>query len=266
METENVKHIKNFNRVRKQIIAHYDREQKDLEESLAQAKDFLERVRRGEKGIKWPSTGFDVTERDCVYQISRMENLLRPPYRGRPRNHTVFWWRQQALDRLDRADRAPVFAGLKVRIEWVRSRTWGCNPVAECWVFGNGPAIYVTKDADGKTVADRDGKPYLHSTHFAVGKASGAGYDKRSAAVENGIMCPTIDRLIVEHEKTWEFYAVDGKDDFPHLSIGGKGVDVLRSLFKGYGEKPPIPWFDWRWEEGRSWDLIEVTPKSKKGD
>ena len=61
-------------------------------------------------------------------------------------------------------------------------------------------------------------------------------------------------------------YAVDGKDDFPHLSIGGKGVDVLRPLFKEYGARPPIPRFDWRWEEGRTWDLIEVTPKSKKGD
>ena len=50
-----------------------------------------------------------------------MEKLLRPPYRGRPRNHTVFWWRQQALDRLDRADRAPVFTGLKVRIEFAKS-------------------------------------------------------------------------------------------------------------------------------------------------
>lgn len=263
METKK-KRIKNYEKVRKQIIAHYDREQKDFEESLARAKDFLERVRKGEKGLKWPSTQYDVTERSCIEQINRMEELLRPPYRGKPRKHTVLQWRQQALDRLDAADRAPVFTGLKVKIEWKRSRTWGMNPVADCWVFGNGPAIYMSKDSDGKPITDRDGKPYLHTTHYAVGRASGAGYDKRSAAVENGIMCPTIDRLIVEHEKAWHLYAVYGKEDFPHLSISGKGVETLRALFKGYGEKPPIPGFEWNWEEGKSWDLIEVTPKARR--
>lgn len=258
---EKVKRIRNFWRVRRQILAHYDKMQKDLEASLAQAKDFLERVRKGEKGLKWPETEYEVTENGCIEQISRMEELLRPPWRGKPRKGTVLRWRQEALDRLDRADGAPKFTGLKVKIEWVRSRTWGMNPVADCWVFGDGPAIYTTKDADGKPVADSSGRPYLHTTHYKVGHASGFGYDKRSAAVEDGITCPTIDRLIVEHGKAWDFYAVDGKTEFPHLSVSGKGVETLRRLFKGYAEEPPIPGFEWNWEEGRSWDLIEVTPK-----
>ena len=104
----------------------------------------------------------------------------------------------------------------------------------------------------------------MTTTHHSTGHASGCGYDKCSAAVEDGILCPTIDRLIIENEKTWRFYAVEGKDYFPHLSIGGKGVETLRGLFKAYGEKPPIPGFEWQWEEGRTWDYLEVRPKAKR--
>lgn len=261
---EKMKHIRNYGVVRKQILAHYAKMQKDFEESLALAKDYLDRVRKGEKGLKWPKSEYDVTESGCLEQISRMEELLRPPYRGKPRKGTVLQWRQQALDRLDRADGAPRFSGLKVKIEWVRSRVWGHNPVADCWVFGEGPAIYATKGCDGKPIAGSDGKPYLHTTHYRVGHASGCGYDKRSAAVDDGIGCPTIDRLIVENRKAWDCHAVDGKTDFPRLSVSGKGVETLRSLFKEYGGKPPIPGFEWNWEEGKTWDFIEVTPKAKR--
>lgn len=259
-------HIKNYEKVKKQIVAYYDEMQRGFEASLAQAKDFLERVRKGEKGLKWPSTRNDVTEENCVEQIRRKEEILRPPYRGKPRKHTVLWWLRRDLDRLDAADRAPKFAGLKAKVEWKRSRTWGCNPVAECWVFGNGPAIYTTKDADDKPFADRNGKPFLCTTHYWIGHASGCGYDKLSAAVGSGISCPTIDRLIVENEKCWKCYAVDGDDSLPHLSISGKGVETLRALFRAYGEKPPIPGFEWTWEEGKSWDFIEVKPESKRRD
>ena len=258
METEKVTHVRNYGKVRKMILAHYDRLKKDYEESLARDKDCLERIRRGEKD---PSD--HRTEKDYENLIKRLEASLLPPYRGKPRKDTVLWWRQRSLDRLDAADRAPKFTGLKVRIEWKRSRTWCSNPHAECWVFGDGPAIYPVKGEDGKTLDDRDG-PVMITTHHSTGHASGWGYDKRSTAVGAGIACPTIDRLIIEHEKTWKFYAVDGKDDFPHLSIGGKGVGVLRQLFVAYGEKPPIPGFEWQWEEGRTWDYIEVRPKAKR--
>ena len=251
METEKVKHIRNFGKVRKMILAHYDKWLKDTEKDLARAKDYLERIRRGEK-VKWdPNDWHEMTEKTCVNFISQFEANLRSPYRGKPRKDSILWYRQRALDRLDAADRAPKFTGLKVDVEWRKSNTWGNVPTAECWVFGDGPAIY---EVDGVYI----------TTHHGTGRASGCGYDKRSAAVGEGIMCPTIDRLVIEHEKAWKFYAIDGKDCFPHLSIGGKGVGVLRDLFRRFGEKPPIPGFEWTWEEGKTWDFIEVRPKAKR--
>lgn len=251
METEKVKHIRNYAKVRKMILDHYAKWLKDAERDLARAKDCLVRIRNGEK-VKWGPN--EMTEKTCVNLISQFETSLRSPYRGKPRKDSVLWYRQRALDRLDAADRAPKFTGLKVDVEWKRSHTWGNVPTAECWVFGDGPAIYPVAGAY---------MVYI-TTHHAVGRASGCGYDKRSAAVGDGIACPTVDRLIIEHEKAWKFYAVDGKDCFPHLSIGGKGVGVLRDLFRRFGEKPPIPGFEWTWEEGKTWDFIEVRPKAKR--
>ena len=251
METEKVKNIRNYAKIRKMILAHYDKWLKDTEKDLARAKDCLERTRRGEK-VKWnPNDWHEMTEKTCVDLVSQFESFLRPPYRGKPRKDSILWYRQRALDRLDAADRAPKFTGLKVDVEWRKSHTWGNVPTAECRVFGDGPAIY---EVDGVYI----------TTHHGVGRASGAGYDKLSAAVEEGIMCPTIDRLVIEHEKAWKFYAIEGKDYFPHLSIGGKGVGVLRDLFVRFGDKPPIPGFEWIWEEGKTWDFIEVRPKAKR--
>lgn len=251
METEKVKHIRNYAKVRNMILAHYAKWLKDTEKDLARAKNCLERIRRGEK-VKWdPNDWHEMTEKTCVDLVSQFESFLRPPYRGKPKKDSVLWYRQKALDRLDAADRAPKFTGLKVDVEWRKSHTWGDVPTAECRVFGDGPAIY---EVDGVYI----------TTHRGIGRASGCGYDKLSAAVEEGIMCPTIDRLVIEHEKAWRFYAVEGKNYFPHLSIGGKGVGVLRDLFVRFGDKPPIPGFEWIWEEGKTWDFIEVRPKAKR--
>lgn len=234
--------IKNYVEVKKIITGHYDKEQQKLEKSLAIAKDFLERIRKGESNLKWPDTEFDVTEQSCVNRINNIEKFLKPSYRGRPRKQTLLHLRAITLARLEAADKAPVFTGLKVKIEWKKSRTWGNTPIADCWVFGG----------EGSVI------------HHNTGRAYGCGYDKRSAAVDKGIECPTIDRLIIENKKTWELYAVDGKDCFPYLSIGGKGIGTLQRLFVGYGEKPPIPGFEWTWEEGKTWDFIEVRPKEKR--
>lgn len=256
-----MKHIKNYSVVRKQIIAHYEKDRKDTERRLAEARNLLERVRKGEKGLKWPDSGYEVTETDCLQQIGRLEESLRPPFRGRPVKHTILWYLQRDLDRLDAADKAPKFTGLKAKVSWNRSRMWGHNPSAECWVFGEGKPIYVAKGSDGRPIIGADGNPFVMTTHYAKGHASGCGYDKLSTAVQEGISCPTIDRLIIEHKEAWECYAVDGKTDLPYLSIGGKGVSTLQTLFRSYGEKAPIPGFKWTWEEGNGWDFVEVQRK-----
>ena len=251
MEAEKVKHIRNYAKVRKMILAHYAKWLRDTEKDLERAKDCLERIRRGEK-VKWdPNDWHEMTEKACVDLVSQFELILRPPYRGKPRKDSILWYRQRALDRLDAADRAPKFTGLKVDVEWKKTHTWGDVPTAECRVFGDGPAIY---EVDGAYI----------TTHHGIGHASGCGYDKLSAAIGDGLECPTIDRLVIEHEKTWRFYAVEGKDYFPHLSIGGKGVGVLRDLFSRFVDKPPIPGFEWIWKEGKTWDFIEVRPKAKR--
>lgn len=264
MAEEKPKHIRNYGKVLKMIEAFFAAREKEDRDRLAECKALLNRVRAGEKNVTYKS-GDLCTESGLATDVNRFEAYLAPPWRGKPRKDTLLAWKASMLKRLEAADRAPVFAGLKVKIDWHRSRTWGNCPSAEAWVFGTGDPIYTTKGSDGRPVLDHRGEPFLHTTHYATGRASGCGYDKRSAAAGEAISCPTIDRLIIEHEKAWECYAVDGTDNLPHLSIGGKGVETLRALFHAYGGKAPIPGFEWTWEEGRTWDFIEVAPKARKG-
>ena len=264
MKNRKMKHIRNFGKVRKMIIAHYDKLQKKYEKSLANARDCLERIRKGEKEVKLnEDSSLTMSEQDCVNLISGLEANLLPPYRGKPRKGTVFWYLQGALDRLDAADRASKFTGMKVKIEWHRSRTWGYNPSAEVWVYSDGSGTqFPILDSEGTQLIGSNGRPYVTKTWYRTGHASGTGYDKRSASIQDAIgECPIITRLIIENEKCWKCYAVEGKNSIPHLSISGKGVETLSGLFKAYGEKPPIPGFTWDWEAGKSWDFIEVKPK-----
>ena len=269
METKKVnRHIKNFSRVKKMIDAYFVKEFAKVRKLKAEDEELLRRVRAGEKNVR-TRTGWEAKEDGLVKSIADYEHRLDESlYRGKPKKGTLLKWKWEMLADLDAADRASKFTGMKVKIEWRRSRTWGHNPSAEVWVFSDGSGtLFPILDSEGKQHIGSDGRPYWLTTWHRTGHASGAGYDKRSASVQDAIGgCPTIARLIIENEKCWKCYAVEGKNSLPHLSISGKGVETLRGLFTAYGEKPPIPGFEWTWEGGRTWDLIdiEVRPKAKR--
>ena len=264
METEKVnRHIKNFSRVKKMIDAYFVKEFAKIRKLKAEDEELLRRIRAGEKNVL-TRAGWEAKEDELVKSIAHYEHRLDESlYRGKPKKGTLLKWKWEMLADLDAADRASKFTGMKVKIEWHRSRTWGHNPSAEVWVFSDGSGTqFPILDSEGKQHIGSDGRPYMLATWCRTGHASGTGYDKRSASIQDAIgECPTIARLIIENKKCWKCYAVEGKNSLPHLSISGKGVETLRGLFTAYGEKPPIPGFTWDWEEGKSWDFIEVEPK-----
>jgi len=249
-----VKHIRNYSKVRKMIIDHYAKERKDSEAEI------------------WKLKSGD-TDKDSWQtpedRIARLEELLRPPViqkNGKLKylKDTYALWEKRDLDRLDAADKAGVVTEIIFKIEWKRSRTWGMSPSCETWVHYEGEPQDFIKGDDGKPHTFSDGQPVKISTHYNPRTyASGCGYDKRSTVMDDGIRCPAIDRLIIENDKCWKCYAIDGKNCLPHLSFGGKGTETLRTLFMdGYKEKAPIPGFEWEWQAGKAWDFINIRRKS----
>lgn len=258
------KRIRNYHVVRKMIEAYFKTEFATERRLKSEEEELLKRVRAGMTVVR--RNGSVAREGDLVSSIADHERRLDETlYRGKPRKDTLLRRKWEMLAELDEADKAARFTGLKVNVEWKRSRTWGHNPSAEVWVFSDGNGTWFPMlGPDGGKQLDSNGKPYMMTTWHRTGHASGCGYDKLSAAIQSAIGdCPTISRLIIENRKCWKSYAVDGKSSLPYLSISGKGVSTLRQLFCAFGEKPPIPGFGWRWDEGRNWDLIEVTTKGK---
>ena len=253
-ETKKAKHIRNHAKVRKMILGQYAKERKDSEAAIEKLKNGT-----ADKDM-WQTP---------EQRVARLEGLLRPPVvqkngKLKYQKDTYAYWEKQALDRLDAADRAGVVTEITFKIEWRRSRTWGMCPSCETWVHYDGEPQDFVKDDDGKPHTFSDGQPMKISTHYnRRTTASGCGYDKRSTVMDDGMRCPAVDRLIIENEKSWKCYAVEGKNNLPRLSFGGKGVETLRTLFMGgYREKAPIPGFEWEWQEGRTWDFISVRRKS----
>lgn len=137
--------------------------------------------------------------------------------------------------RLEAADKAGKLIEINILVNWTKSRMWGSNPHAECWLcFEN--AEYGTMSA------------------YSEGRASGTGYDKRSAAVQEAfefgiskkldsadrrkelaLARASFDRFVIEHgEELWKGYAVD-KSPMPHFDIGGKGMNTFTGLFRRIG-------------------------------
>lgn len=140
-------------------------------------------------------------------------------------------------ERLEAADKAGKLIEINISVNWTRSRTWGSNPHAECrWYFED--PEYGTRSA------------------FSEGRASGCGYDKRSAAVQQAFEFvvskkyrhahsskdlafarASFDRFVIEHgEELWKEYAID-KTPVPHFNISGKGMSTFTGLFRRIGHK-----------------------------
>lgn len=255
---EKVTHIKNYGKVLKMIEAFFAAREKEDRDRIAEYQALLDRIRAGEKDVTYRN-GDTCTESGLAADVKRLEAYLAPPWRGKPRKDTLLAWKASMLKRLEAADRAGEVTEITFKIEWHRSRTWGNCPSCETWVHYKGEAQDAVRDADGSPMKYGDGKPVMMSTHYNPRTyASGCGYCKRSTVMSEGIQCPAVDRLVIEHEKCWNEYAIDGKDCLPHLSFGGKGVETLCSLFRQYCGKAPIPGFNWEWQEGKNWDYIHI--------
>lgn len=146
-------------------------------------------------------------------------------------------WEKQWTERLEAADKAGKLIEINISVNWTRSRTWGSNPHAECWLR--------FEDAE-----------YGSRSSYSEGRASGAGYDKRSAAVQGAfefevskkrshadsrknlaLARASLDRFVIEHgEELWKEYAIN-RTPVPHFNISGKGMSTFTRLFRRIGCK-----------------------------
>ena len=177
METEKVKHIRNYVKVRKMIDAYFVKEFDNVRKLKAEDEELLRRIRAGEKNVQ-TRAGWEAKEDGLVKSIAHYEHYLDESlYRGKPKKGTLLKWKWEMLADLDAADRASKFTGMRVKIEWRRSRTWGHNPSAEVWVFSDGSGTqFRLLGSEGKQHIGSDGRPYVTSTWYRTGHASGAGF------------------------------------------------------------------------------------------
>lgn len=134
---------------------------------------------------------------------------------------------------LDKADGAEAFVFAQFDVSWYKSRTWGFCPRCEAaFRFSRGS-----------------------------GSASGCGYDKESAAINDAIddgAASSFLRLLIENQtkiKNEGVYPFGVWRGLPRFHFNGCGVCCLRSLAMLLG-------FKWEERHGKSFDFYEM---SKKG-
>ena len=227
------RHMRNYAKVRRMVEAHYANLEAEYRKDVDRLKALLGRVRAGEEDVRYES-GVRCREDGLVSDIARAEMAIAGPWRGKPRKGTVLSWLRRDIERLDAADAAGAPDEIEVRVRWSNSKSHGMTPHAESTVWASGGSCW-----------------------RGEGTACGCGYDKLSAAVNDALTCPAMDRFVVEHDRLWGCYAVEGRNSLPHLSFGGKGTGTLRRLFeeaKGWE-------FTWRW--GKDFDYIRIAKKGK---
>ena len=118
----------------------------------------------------------------------------------------------------------------KARVEWNASRVWGYNPTAETW-----------------TGCDS----------YGIGRASGCGYDKLSAAIQSSLSNKSAELLtsavIKKHIETGEAfpYGVRVWDNGVTVNFSGCGVSALIKILEYCGLKA-------RHISGKMFDYIET--------
>ena len=241
------RHIRNYARVRAQILRYYRRERKETE---ARLEGLVSESWRSDKNplglVRYDSESAEDFERRLMAEKARrIANSTEHLKKDLPK------WKRQELERLERADRAGELWEISIRMDWRKSRTWGNCPRVEAGVR--------TKDRNGNW--DNDG--------MRKGYASGCGYDKSSAAICEAIgSAPALDRYCIEHPSLWHLYAVEGKTCLPHFSFGGKGTSTFEDIFRGeyrrdngYKLSPYRGCPKWKIThmEGRTFDGWEIT-------
>lgn len=139
------------------------------------------------------------------------------------------------LSKCDQIAKAETLTHITIKIEWVRSKTWGFNPHAELWT--------------------NDG--------YYVGSASGCGYDKRSAATAEALnkSLSCLKLIYNAYEKALrkdknislrDAVGYGSGYDTPYFE-GGVGYSCHDSIFRKLGAKTHT------WQEGKTWDYMEYS-------
>lgn len=147
-----------FERLKKEIEKHHADEARKIAFFIKRGfyPDWAEEHRDDkDRGIKRHATAATLK----AYQngkITRAQAVEKATARALTDNEKK---KRASLDKLSEAENAPDISQIDLQIEWKKSRTWGANPFAECWGGG----------------------------YYTTGRASGCGYDKRSAATAEAL-------------------------------------------------------------------------------
>ena len=223
-----MKHIKNYGAVKNGLVAYFDRETEAAKKTLEALEgtfgnqkclDKEHNCYRLKSDVRWMAKGHVVLQEDVDKARQYLEKSL-PKVIG-------MWTR-----RLEDADKAGKLIELTIRVEWSRSSAYGSNPHAFAYL-------------------SYEDEKYGTNSAMGEARASGCGYDKRSAAVCEALCFnhrkkddygvarlaarASLDRFVIEHgEELWKEYAID-RTPIPHFNFSGKGMSTFTRLFKRIG-------------------------------
>lgn len=143
------------------------------------------------------------------------------------------------LQHLLTVEKAGELTGMKISVEWKKSRMWGSNPTCEAWIAVKGDSNY-----------------------YNSGSIGGCGYDKLSTAIANAVNQDNAFLkamyLLKEANPTANNHALFGYGSgygiLPRLE-GGVGVSCYPAIFDKIG----FVWSNTAW--GKTYDVFAVAKK-----
>ena len=194
-----------FERLKKAVENHYTNEAKSVALFVKRGyyPDWAEEHRNDrDRGIKQHATAATLK----AYQLGKITRAQAVEKATKRAMQEVEKRYARDLQKIASAENAPDVVQIDLHVEWKKSKTWGYNPHCDCWAGG------------------------MRTT----GRASGCGYDKRSAATAEAFNeNPSIIKLLyMAEEKRLAKRQKPSRRD----SIGyGSGVCVLPSFEGGVG-------------------------------
>ena len=221
------KHIKNYFKARAMLRAYYEKEFERARNALKKAEKTYGNKECWDEQCKcyrYPGDDCRVCTDSDVKDAKHYLEVTLPKCK------------KSDEDRLEAADKAGKLVELEINVEWSRDCECKClSPRAEVWL--------TREDEQYGTAVIRN----------RGDKASGAGYDKRSAAAMDALLFEirkrdgereraakisaraSLDRFVIESgEPMWKEYGIYRRP-FPHLHFGSAGMSCFTRLFKRIG-------------------------------
>lgn len=202
-----------FENIRAAVNAHYDAE-------IARCLESLETVTCSEALGFWWYLQMLTTAALKIVKDCDPDDLLPEEAKKKMRARILRkynGYRTCQLQKIEAAENAPDLEDLAVAVKWTKNRTWGMNPTA---------TATVNHSCDVNT----------------VGRASGCGYDKRSAAIASALNDqPSVMKILYAHAEQGKAFpnSVHVFAGVPYFE-GGCGVSCFRNVFEACG---------YEWEE-----------------